>query len=285
MDRRFDVMMDRRVWALAISLLIHLVLVLLVNKDVMIGFKDSSVPEEPERRIAFEVIETPEEHRSDVAPQDANLLSDKHSTAADAVQRRAEDDLSPYSEGLTDSKSVPQEGGSSFAETSEYYGGRSRRRSTGESGIGERRLSDGEEFSRDVLIDPPMAAAVKAPRRSYRQTSSSAPSFGSIRFNTYAWDFAPYLIYLKKQISKNIYPPPIFTHLGFGGMNRIQFRIYPDGQLVSMITLDFVGEAALVETSVMAVRMSAPFESLPEDFPEDYLEVTALFNYIGLVRN
>jgi TonB family protein len=114
----------------------------------------------------------------------------------------------------------------------------------------------------------------------YQQTVSSAANQGGISFNTYDWDFAPYLIRLKKRIERNIYPPPAFTHLGIGGSNIIRFRISRDGTVTGPEVLGSEGEKALIETSKRAVEVSAPFWPLPEDFPRDYLEVTAKFFYV-----
>ena len=59
-----------------------------------------------------------------------------------------------------------------------------------------------------------------------------------------------------------------------------RFRITRDGQLIGQKILGYEGEKALIETSKRAVEVSAPFWPLPDDFPQDYLEVTARFYYI-----
>ena len=112
-----------------------------------------------------------------------------------------------------------------------------------------------------------------------KEKNSNAPDRGAISFNTYDWNYAPYLLKLKHRIQKYIYPPAIFTQLGLGGQNIISFRIYPNGILEQVRVLDYSGEQSLVVTSKNAVTYAAPFPPLPDDFPEKYLEVTARFDY------
>ena len=98
---------------------------------------------------------------------------------------------------------------------------------------------------------------------------------------TYEWDFAPYLLELKRRIRRNIFPPIAFTRLGMiSGVTLLRFKIYPDGQLRDLKILGYEGDRSLMETSQTAVEISAPFPDLPSDFPEPYLEVTGKFLYL-----
>jgi hypothetical protein len=276
-------------WALGVSLLMHLLfLFVFVRENPLISF---FTPQEevatPERRIRFEIIESPEDVRRSTPDERTHLLSDRTAAAQNRVQDELAEGIDPYAEGLSDIRSLPQPDAGSGVETSSA--------STSPQNSYDRRTTQTHSrgrvaptFSREKLLE---GAQRSQNRRSssyatplYRQVDSRVRDFGDLRFNTYAWDFAPYLLYLKQTIRKNIYPPPVFTHMGFGGRNAVQFRIYPDGRLEDVTVLGHQGEQALVETSVMAVRVSAPFRPLPEDFPEDYLEVTAGFGYIGFQR-
>jgi len=119
------------------------------------------------------------------------------------------------------------------------------------------------------------------PEPSYRELQSSVERNGGISFNTYAWEWAPYLLKLKDLIQKNIFPPASFTRLGFGGSHLIRFRIARDGRLTGPHILGSDGDRVLTETSSKAITLSAPFPPLPDDFPESFLEVTVLFQYYG----
>ena len=89
------------------------------------------------------------------------------------------------------------------------------------------------------------------------------------------------MIWLKRRIKSNIYPPPAFTHMGLiSGQTKLQFRIETDGRMKILELLDYKGHRSLMETSLRAVELSAPFRQLPLNFPEPYLEITAEFEYI-----
>ena len=104
---------------------------------------------------------------------------------------------------------------------------------------------------------------------------------GGFAFNTYNWNFAPYLIYLKKRIQRHIFPPSAFTRLGMiEGRSVVRFLISKDGKLLDLKVLNYEGHSSLMQTSVNAVNGSSPFRSLPRDFPEEALEVTGTFVYL-----
>jgi hypothetical protein len=112
-------------------------------------------------------------------------------------------------------------------------------------------------------------------------TASRAPELGSFSLNTYAWEYAPYLLWLKNRIQRNIHPPPAFTHMGIiSGQTILRFRLSREGTLENLELLDYRGHKSLMETSVRAVQVSVPFRPLPRDFPEAFLEITARFDYV-----
>ncbi len=63
------------------------------------------------------------------------------------------------------------------------------------------------------------------------------------------------------------------------GETLLRFRIYPAGRLEALELLNTKGHKSLVGTSVEAIKISAPFPALPDDFPEPFLEVTGKFIY------
>jgi hypothetical protein len=108
-----------------------------------------------------------------------------------------------------------------------------------------------------------------------------ALDMGGLSFNTYDWNFAPYLLELKRIIRSNIFPPIAFTRLGMiSGETLLRFRIYPSGEMQNLVILGYRGDKSLMKTSYSAVEISAPFPKLPPDFPEPYLEVTGKFLYL-----
>jgi len=113
-----------------------------------------------------------------------------------------------------------------------------------------------------------------------KNLGTRAPDVGNFSLNTYAWEYAPYLLWLKNHVQRNIYPPAAFTRMGIiSGNTALRFHINRDGTLQKWELLGYDGHKSLMETSVRAVQLSAPFRKLPANFPEEYLEVTAKFEY------
>jgi outer membrane biosynthesis protein TonB len=116
---------------------------------------------------------------------------------------------------------------------------------------------------------------------SYRNTRASAERYGGIRFNTYNWDFAPYMLAMKRKVQSHLYPPYAFTHMGMiSGTNIVHFVVMPDGSVRDLEIMTSDAHYSLDLASIRAIELSLPFLPLPMGFPEDYLEVTAHFSYV-----
>ena len=63
------------------------------------------------------------------------------------------------------------------------------------------------------------------------------------------------------------------------GINILHFTVQRDGTVHDLTILGSDAHACLDRTSVRAIELSLPFMPLPDDFPEDVLEVTAQFSY------
>jgi len=145
--------------------------------------------------------------------------------------------------------------------------------------------NSGTAFIREFVMRKPNphdpGVREQLPGIRHENLESRARDMGGLSFNTYNWEFAPYLLMLKKRIQRNIFPPAAFSQLGLiSGESLIRFRIYPDGRLTDLQVLDYKGHESLMETSRKALQISAPFPALPKDFPEQFLEVTGKFMYI-----
>ena len=115
----------------------------------------------------------------------------------------------------------------------------------------------------------------------FDNSGSVRASVGGISVNTTAWDFAPYLLELKHRIRQHWIPPLAFTALGaIHGYTKVNFRIYPDGRMQALSVVDEDGHKSLHRASANAIKGAAPFRPLPEDFPEDYLDITFGFYYL-----
>jgi outer membrane biosynthesis protein TonB len=123
------------------------------------------------------------------------------------------------------------------------------------------------------------SAPLEAPR--FRNDGAAHASVGGFTINTTAWDFAPYLLDLKQRIKQQWIPPLAFTALGaIHGYTRINFRIYPDGHMEALSVIEERGHDSLHRASENAIKGAAPFRALPDDFPEDYLDITFGFYYL-----
>jgi outer membrane biosynthesis protein TonB len=234
-----------------------------------------------------EVIATPTDARTTSQPRQADFLSDKNALARNqepAPPLPVTGD--PFSRGDMASHDLPVPPPSRQNEVAQAKPP-APAAPVDENAQGER-AEAGREANADRAVAPekkPEAAPgqpfrLDLPGVAHRQLEAQAAESGGLSFNTYDWDFAPYMLALKERIGRNIFPPLAFSRLGMiDGDTLLRFKIYPDGRLDDLELLSYTGHRTLMETSRFAVTASAPFPSLPADFPKSYLEVTAKFSY------
>ncbi len=232
--------------------------------------------------LLLDLAETPESARREKPPEQAKHYSDKNALAQNPA---APQDLpigEPFSKGsLQNADSEPR------PEIAPSQAASSKPPSTSDDQIAARietvrpTESLSSNFRREFLTGGSSSSAFASRSNAGLDNSNSrAPELGNFSLNTYAWDFAPYMLWLKNHVQRNIHPPPAFTRMGIiSGNTVLRFRISRGGVLEGMELLGYEGHKALMETSLRAIQLSAPFRALPKDFPEDYLEVTAYFEY------
>ena len=230
-----------------------------------------------------QIIESPAELSQAEPPKEANHISDKNVSARNPFALQNLPIGEAYSPGVSPHGA--------------YAAGTNRPSHTDQPTASQPKRDDDSagdelgpiaapEFRRELLLDGNTNDTNRQPAPAtegvlLKNHDTRAPELGSFAINTYAWNYAPYLLWLKKRIEQNIYPPPAFTYLGMiSGQTQLRFRIYPDGRLEGLRVLQSAGHKSLMETSTRAVELSVPLRPLPADFPEPYLEVTALFEYL-----
>jgi outer membrane biosynthesis protein TonB len=226
------------------------------------------------------LAETPESARREKPPENAEHVSDKNAAAQNPAAPQNLPLGKPFAEGaLSKATAAPQPPLNAVEPEPSPSDNSSRENAANaEAGISAARISS--NFRRDFLTGNQRRAPQRFAEAGMENQDSRAPELGSFSLNTYEWDFAPYMLWLQKHVQRNIYPPPAFTRMGIiSGRTMLRFRINRDGTLLGMELLGYDGHKALMETSVRAVQVSAPFRALPVDFPEDYLEVTGHFEY------
>ncbi|MBK36746.1 MAG: hypothetical protein CME26_14620 [Gemmatimonadetes bacterium] len=269
------------------ALLLHLLFLLLLEPARRFTAVTDPTPIliEPEP-LAFEFVES-EADPENTPPDQTNLLADRNARSRDRNQSDLPRSHLVYNEGMFESKDAFEtQMGRDFDRLGDPRGSRQSNR-TGRDGARdpmwrERTVQEGhftQEQREAMVYGLPLPAAQSSVP--FDNTASRALEEGGLQLSTYTWDFAPYLKYLKRRIQSHIFPPAAFTRLGIiEGKNTIRFRIHPDGTLDSLTVLARGGSDLLLTTSRQAVELSAPFRPLPEDFPEPFLEITALFGYI-----
>lgn len=271
--------------SLALSILLHLLMLLSYSWINIITLANPS-PEQKteEKRLEFELVETPENARTTTPPDRSNLLSDKNSIARDQYQKNDKLPGAPFSEGELDAKNLPTLPEPSPATPKPSNNEASDRNQQSESYDNNSNYSH-QKFSRQQLLKPnPQSNRARKQRELekplYANRDFSAEDLGGFSFNTYAWDFAPYMLEMKRKVERNIFPPPAFTYMGLiSGETLVRFKVMPNGEVTDLNVLGHKGHEALTETSVKAILNSSRFRELPADFPEDFLEVTAKFTY------
>ncbi|MFQ5510966.1 MAG: energy transducer TonB [Candidatus Krumholzibacteriia bacterium] len=258
-------------WGLLISALIHVVILAPFIRDLIPGrlfeARERPVIVTP---LEFELVSPPE--RPTPSSNVSKYLSTVSSRASD-LDRANDDSALPKSEGvipLVDTPS-PEEGSEG--------GGQQEL-----PPLPEEQTSLGEAFERSRFTtqsSPRSEPSLPEANPEFRSSRSARASVGGISINTTAWDFAPYLLDLKQRIKQHWIPPLAFTALGaIHGYTRIAFRIYPDGSMEALEVLESKGHDSLHRASSNAIRGAAPFRRLPDDFPEEYLDVIFGFYYL-----
>ncbi|MBN2001028.1 energy transducer TonB [candidate division KSB1 bacterium] len=248
-----------------------------------------------------ELVETPPDAEIP-EPQNARYMSDKNARAQDIY---ADNDLpsgDAFSRGRTDYKlfagggnlteQVPQQVSEQTAEqTNDQHDLTDSPEQEESLTSGDVRLFDNQRYTRrSQKFDPALLRGSGANRTlpannfsddvNWDNQNSDARDLGGVSLNTYAWDFAPYIIYMKRRMREHIYPPPAFSQMGaIQGEILIRFRVERDGTVSKLELISYKGHKSLAETSLNAVKGSDPFKQLPENFPEKYLELTWTFIY------
>jgi outer membrane biosynthesis protein TonB len=263
---------DRTIfWSVVVSIIVHAVVLIPAIRNIVPEdlFKlDEMVIEAPP--IEFELVSPPEQ------PIPTNQPSQYLSTVASAASDESpdnDDSALPRREGVIPLPDTPSE------EAGAEGGG-----DTELPRLPEQVADLGEAFERSKFLtqkSPSRKPSFPEEHPDFKNESSARASVGGITINTTAWDFAPYLLDLKHRIKQHWIPPLAFTALGaIHGYTKINFRIYPDGSMSALSVVEADGHDALHRSSENAIKGAAPFRPLPDNFPEDYLDITFGFYYL-----
>ena len=266
-----------RTAAILLSILLHFVLMTLYTylpntQDLLNSDSTPPLSQPQEKRLTFELVETPPGIEDQQPSSETDLASDQSSKAQDNFTEDIETGL-PFSDGISEAKNYP------LADV----------QPAPEKEIAEQTESEAaeSEFFSQLLQqqEKSLKQKLENPEPSLKNLDTSASDLGGFSFNTYNWDFAPYMLSMKRRIRSNMSLPYAFTHLGaISGNILVHFTVLPSGMVNSLEILNSDAHYSLEQSSVNAINASSAFQPLPLDFPEDRLEVTARFSF-SLIKN
>ncbi|MCU0639465.1 MAG: TonB C-terminal domain-containing protein [Candidatus Krumholzibacteria bacterium] len=272
-----------QVAALAVSLVVHLLVMVLYRPIALMSFppdREEPLAAQATQPLVFELVETPDDAVRERSPE-ARYASDKDAAARNETRPEALEAGEAYSEGIADYRIFEGRSGGSAA--NEPAAERPAAAATQDMVI--RVPEDLGDIFNNSRIEKQAESRPSGGRpytddASYDQRQSAADVLGGITLNTYNWDFAWYILEMKKKLRSNVHPPGAFSPLGLiDGQTLLSFKVMPDGRVIDLKVIDYKGDRTLMETSVDAVEGSSPFLPLPENFPEEYLELTWTFIY------
>ena len=262
--------------AVLLSILCHIAVLIFAQKvEIDASLSKVYIPaKEEEQRLEFEIVETQPENAVEIPPENTKFLSDKNTQARDNNPETTPKADQPVTEGIAETKElpVPEDNMKNIMQMRDFYPLEkfSLEKILQDTTVAKQRDEIEQKQQKDNLLTTVMP----------KNQKTSPEDIGGLSLSTYAWDFAPYMLELKRKINENIHPPIAFTEFGLiDGRYVIQFVITRAGELKNIKVLSSEGSKALENTSWNAVKYSAPFKPLPYDFPDQELIVTGNFYY------
>ena len=110
------------------------------------------------------------------------------------------------------------------------------------------------------------------------------PLYGGISLNTMAWDYAPWLQRFVRDFLRD-WRAPYAYHMGLiDGWHVLELEIDPSGRLIRLDVGKKEGSDVLVQNSELTLRALAPYQPLPDPFPEKSLILRFKLTYSKAVR-
>lgn len=218
--------------------------------------------------------------RADAPPEQADYLSNVNSRAKD-LREGGDDGAMPRLEGDSEAPQVRMDpvGGAPPDVSEQPPPTPSGREPSQESAVEEeaspvvKRATD----SLAQLARPSGGMDLFQPEMN--NPSGNASVSGDISLNTLAWDYAPWLMRFRRDFVKNWYAPYAYYMGVIYGWNLMELEVARSGEMIRLEMLDHDGHPSLDTASRNAFQSAAPFQPLPEDFPEDTLILRIKLTY------
>lgn len=297
-------------WALLISLLLHVVIVLLVlpgMHELWARAGDAKplfalVPEQPEQPpLEFEFVDLAEDREERPKRADApmsDLDRRAHGGAGDAAERPAVQGTTPQlvqaDGGTTLGRGAPpQPRGPPVERVPPPQPAQEPRatspseespREAAEEGAGEPDRRPATE-SRPPVIQLPRTGAFALPPAAGGLTEApdrddgGQVDTGGLSFDTQWYDWGPYARAMLAKIRRNWLIPEL-ARLGVTGIVKVRYYIQPDGTVSGLQIMDESGKPPMDFAARDAIARSSPFAPLPKDLGDGHAEgVTITFFY------
>jgi hypothetical protein len=281
----------RDIIAIAISVLIHVVIILLlifnlINITDFGGKEEKAIPEMvvlfPENKPK-EVVEN--QNANNEVPDQSDLLSEQNSRARNeqlmAMQRNQ-----PSSRGnvpIPNLSPMPSKGENTDQSITQHNPGSDFNRWDIIKGEGEK------QNNREAAAGNQALAQNAGPRKSFginntlKQDEYSANETGIISLSTYRWEWASYINAMKTRLYEVWRTPPAYDVLGMiYGNTMMRVAIDRNGNMLSSTVLEHNGHPSLQESSENAIENMFPLPRLPVNFPDDSLVITLNLIYPNL---
>lgn len=227
-------------------------------------------PELPDK--FWELYENPNANKQ--TPEQSDILSTQSSVSAAPIQNQSKSDM-----GASDPTTALQKNETS--ETPEEV-----MAFQGNEPIYA--FNQQKKFSKSLLTGKERKSETESEENQVKTTDKVSEDFdakliGDFALSTYEWEWAPYWLDFKKKLYRVWTAPPAYSKLGLiYGYTIIWAKLNRAGVMVDYKVLKHEGHSSLLESSEGAIRSSFPFKPLPDNFPDEFLEITFLLRYPNL---
>ncbi len=292
---------DRKILiiSIVISVLLHLVGLLFLQKDLLLGSTHLNKPDTPKPlELVFEQPPPPEPEKEQIPqkfyelvenpnatqdkPQETNRLSTESSLMQAPQVSENQPHLVPGSEVEKEKLQTPA---SQESDPRVLEAVKNALLAYKSSHTFNKDLLTGKDQGKEKPPEEPQESRSEQKRGEtmLEMESFKADLVGDFALSTYAWEWAPYWLAFKRKLIRLWTAPPAYYPLGLiHGYTVVRFKVSREGEMYDFQVLRHVGHHSLEESSVNAIHSVFPFRPLPADFPDPYLEVTIRMVYPNL---
>ena len=262
-----------RTYTFVVSVFLHFLILIFLQIDRNFFYPENSeMLKKTEDKLVFELVETPENIKQELPDAESDLVSDKNTNASDLFENELPNESTPFQPGNFKFPEFPQ----SDYELSEN----TKPQHDSSTDILKDIQDNNKTFMETFQANKEMQKS-RDNDLNFENLKSDVMNHGGMSLNTYQWEFAPYLLEMKRKVRSHNNPPFAFTHLGaINGDILLRFKVLQDGSVKDLEILASNAHYSLESTSTRAIQFSNQFKPLPSNFPKEYLEITALFSYI-----